>query len=81
MGRGRALPDVLESLGHVAEGVRTAQSAHELSRKLSVEMPITNAVYSVLYENKPVQEALRDLMARELGHEFHPPAPSRAALP
>jgi glycerol-3-phosphate dehydrogenase (NAD(P)+) len=81
MGRGRRLADVLGSLGHVAEGVRTARSAHDLCRKLGVEMPITSAVYSVLYEDKPVHQAVRDLMARELGYEFDPRAIARATLP
>jgi glycerol-3-phosphate dehydrogenase (NAD(P)+) len=78
MGRGRALPDVLAGLGHVAEGVRTAKSAYELSKRLGVEMPITGEVYSVLFEEKPVEQAVRDLMARELGYEFDPRAIARA---
>ena len=35
-------------------------------------MPITREVYSVLYEDKPVEQAVVDLMSRELGHEFDP---------
>jgi glycerol-3-phosphate dehydrogenase (NAD(P)+) len=80
MGRGKKLVEVLAGLGHVAEGVRTAKSAYDLSRKLGVEMPITCEVYSVLYEDKPVQQAVRDLMARELGYEFDPRAVARATL-
>jgi glycerol-3-phosphate dehydrogenase (NAD(P)+) len=78
LGRGRKLDEVLASLGHVAEGVRTAECAHRLSQKLGVDMPITAEVYSVLYEGKPPQQALDDLMARELGHEFDPRAFARA---
>jgi glycerol-3-phosphate dehydrogenase (NAD(P)+) len=80
MGRGRSLDEVLAGLGHVAEGIRTAKSAYELSRKLGVDMPITSEVYSVLYEDKPVPRAVRDLMARELGYEFDPRAIARATL-
>ena len=43
-------------------------------------MPITTEVYAVLYEDKPVQQAVRDLMARELGYEFDPRAIARATL-
>jgi glycerol-3-phosphate dehydrogenase len=43
-------------------------------------MPITAEVYSVLYEDKPVEQAVRDLMSRELGHEFDPVAVARATL-
>src|SRR4029077_8996391 len=56
MGRGRSLADVLAGLGHVAEGVRTAQSAHELARRLGVQMPITTEVHAVLFEEKPVAQ-------------------------
>jgi glycerol-3-phosphate dehydrogenase (NAD(P)+) len=72
MGRGRSLDVVLAGLGHVAEGIQTAKSAYELSKKLGVEMPITSEVYAVLYEDKPLPRAVSDLMARELGYEFDP---------
>jgi glycerol-3-phosphate dehydrogenase (NAD(P)+) len=78
LGRGRTLGEVLASLGHVAEGVKTAKSAFDLATKLGVSMPITSEVYSVLYEDKPVRQAVHDLMARELGYEFDPRAVARA---
>jgi glycerol-3-phosphate dehydrogenase (NAD(P)+) len=80
LGKGRTLPDVLAGLGHVAEGVKTAKSAFDLSQKLGVEMPITREVYAVLYENKPATQAVQDLMARELSYEFDPAAIARATL-
>ena len=43
-------------------------------------MPITAEVHAVLYEDKPVEQAVRDLMGRELGHEFDPRAVARATL-
>jgi glycerol-3-phosphate dehydrogenase (NAD(P)+) len=80
LGKGRKLVEVLAGLGHVAEGVKTAKSAYELSKKLGVDTPITSEVYAVLYEDKPVQQAVKDLMARELGYEFDPRAVARATL-
>jgi glycerol-3-phosphate dehydrogenase (NAD(P)+) len=77
LGRGRKLGEVLASLGHVAEGVKTAKSAYDLSLKLSVDMPIMREVYAVLYEDKPLEKAVADLMARELGPEFEPIVKSR----
>jgi len=65
LGEGRTLDDILEELGEVAEGVTTAKSAHDLSSKLGVEMPITEQIYAMLYEDKPVQQALMDLMGRQ----------------
>jgi glycerol-3-phosphate dehydrogenase (NAD(P)+) len=55
---------VLGSLGHVAEGVTTAKSAFFLAQQLGVELPITNTVYRVLYEDQPVADAVRALLAR-----------------
>src|SRR5215468_1637609 len=72
LGKGRRLAEVLEGLGHVAEGVKTARSAYELSKKLDVNMPITHEVYRVLYEDKPVAAALADLMALDVVTEFEP---------
>ncbi len=80
MGRGRTLVDVLASLGHVAEGVKTAKSAYDLSQKLASTCPSRARSIAVLYEDKPVQQAVRDLMARELGYEFDPRAVARATL-
>jgi len=69
MGRGRTLDDVLTHLGHVAEGVKTAKSAYDLSLKLDVDMPIATEVYRVLYEQKPPLQAVVDLMNRSLRKE------------
>lgn len=69
LGKGRKLKEILESLGHVAEGVKTTKSAYELSQKLDVDMPLTGEVYQILYEDKPVKQAVMDLMTRPLKHE------------
>ncbi len=64
LGKGRSLKEILDELGQVAEGVVTARSAWQLARREAVEMPITEQVYSMLYEDKPVGEVLRDLAGR-----------------
>lgn len=69
MGKGRTLEDVLSTLGHVAEGVKTAKSAYDLSQKEGVDMPITAEVYRVLYEGKSPRQAVVDIMTRELKKE------------
>lgn len=69
MGRGKALDDVLAHLGHVAEGVKTTKSAHDLARAMDVDMPIVNEVYRVLYEGKSPRQAVVDLMTRGLKKE------------
>jgi glycerol-3-phosphate dehydrogenase (NAD(P)+) len=70
LGKGRSLEEVLSGMTQVAEGVRTAKSARDLAIKLGVDMPITNEVYAVLYERKPVRQAVSDLMTRTLGREW-----------
>ncbi len=72
LGRGRRLDDVLAGLGHVAEGVRTAQSAHQLALSLGVELPIISEVYRVLYEGKAPAEAVSDVLGRPLKREWEP---------
>ncbi len=69
LGKGRKLGEILTSLGQVAEGVKTAKSAYDLSHKLNVEMPITHEVYKVLYEDKSPRQAVVDIMTRALTRE------------
>ena len=69
LGRGRQLAEVLSGLGHVAEGVTTAQSAYHLAERMQVDLPITAEVHAVLYEGKPVAAAVRDLLSRPLKKE------------
>ena len=65
IGKGKKLDAVLGEMASVAEGVPTTQSVMELARRYRVEMPITESVYAVLFENKDVLSALTDLMNRE----------------
>jgi glycerol-3-phosphate dehydrogenase (NAD(P)+) len=65
LGRGKKLQDILASMDSVAEGVPTARAVRELGHRYHVELPITEAVYSVLFEGKDVLHALSDLMSRE----------------
>lgn len=69
IGKGRKLKAVLDEMIMVAEGVRTTQSAVDLSKVHRVAMPITQEVYQVLYEGKPPKQAIYDLMTRELKSE------------
>ena len=70
LGRGQSVEEVLAGMTQVAEGVRTARSAHDLARKMGCEMPIHEAIYQILYERLPVKEAMAKLLSRELKSEF-----------
>ncbi|MBU8933076.1 MAG: NAD(P)-dependent glycerol-3-phosphate dehydrogenase [candidate division Zixibacteria bacterium] len=70
IGRGKTLDDILAGMSMVAEGVQTTRSGRELARLHQVEMPITEAVYQVLFENKPPSDAVGELMGRQLKSEI-----------
>ncbi|RNC67678.1 MAG: NAD(P)-dependent glycerol-3-phosphate dehydrogenase [Desulfuromonadales bacterium] len=69
LGQGMSLSSILGEMRMVAEGVKTAESAWRLAGKVGVEMPITEKVYRVLYEDKPAREAVLELMTRDLKAE------------
>ncbi|MGF2715550.1 NAD(P)H-dependent glycerol-3-phosphate dehydrogenase, partial [Bacillus cereus] len=69
LGKGHSLEEVLESMGMVVEGVRTTKAAHELAEKMEVEMPITAALYDVLFNGNNVKDAVGSLMGRVRKHE------------
>jgi glycerol-3-phosphate dehydrogenase (NAD(P)+) len=70
LGRGKTRAEIERSMRQVAEGVRTAKSAYEMAAKHQVEMPITDQVFRVLYEDLPAQQALKNLMSRVVKKEF-----------
>jgi glycerol-3-phosphate dehydrogenase (NAD(P)+) len=69
LARGEVLTDITAQLGAVAEGVKSAPSIDQLARRTGVEMPITRAVCAVLFERLPAQEALQQLLSRQVRSE------------
>jgi glycerol-3-phosphate dehydrogenase (NAD(P)+) len=69
IGCGRTLEEAESEMTMVAEGVRTTESVVELARRYDVEMPITFAVHSILFEGKSPQDAVRELMMRSAKRE------------
>jgi glycerol-3-phosphate dehydrogenase (NAD(P)+) len=69
IGKGQKMADVIAATPSVIEGIPTAKSVVELARRHQVSMPITEAVYSVLFEGKDVIVALSELMSRDLKGE------------
>jgi len=70
LGQGHNLDEVLQNMGMVVEGVRTTKAAFQLAKKYEVKMPITEALYEVLFNGKPPKEAVDALMARVKTHEM-----------
>lgn len=65
LGKGQKLDDILKDMNMVAEGVYTTQSVYNLAQQEDVEMPITKALYRVLFEDQPVEKELKILMGRD----------------
>lgn len=69
LGKGETLEDILKKTPQVAEGVWTSRSVHEHAARSGIEMPVTEQIYQILFENKDPMEAVHDLMSRELKPE------------
>ncbi len=71
LGRGEKIEEIISSMKMVAEGIKTSKAAYKLAKKLDVEMPITEAVYQVIYEGEKPSEAVKNLMTRTLKPEIY----------
>jgi len=71
VGRGEKIEEILKDSKFVVEGLTTVKTALKLASKFNVEMPITESIYKVIYENVPVKEALKRLMSRTLKKEWN----------
>lgn len=69
IGKGETLSQVLGHMKMIAEGVPTCKSAKALAESVHVELPIVNAVYDVLFNDRKPVEAIRELMNRDLKSE------------
>lgn len=69
LGAGLSKEAVIEHMGMVIEGISTTKVVHDLAQAKQVEMPISEAVYQVIYEGRDPKIAIRELMERPLHHE------------
>jgi glycerol-3-phosphate dehydrogenase (NAD(P)+) len=65
LGQGRGLREVLTQIGQEAEGIATARELYRLAQARNIEMPITEQVYRVLYDNLSPQAAVEALLRRD----------------
>jgi len=70
LGQGRRLADFLRETSLTVEGVSTAQVAREIGQRLNIDLPVTEQVYQVLFEDLSPLEAVRALMTRTRKHEI-----------
>ncbi len=65
LGEGKPLQQVLAEIGQEAEGVKTVRELYAMANSLDVEMPITEQVYQVIYQDRSPQKAVEELFRRE----------------
>lgn len=65
LGQGESMDQALSEMNMVVEGIYTTKSVYHLAKEKNVDMPITNALYRVLFENISVKECVKDLMERD----------------
>lgn len=65
IGQGTPTDKAIEKIGAVVEGYYATQSAVALAKKVGIEMPITEEVYKILFENEDAKKALYTLMMRD----------------
>lgn len=70
VGKGKTIHEITSGMNMVAEGIKTAKSAYQLSKKMDVIMPIVQQVYEILYQDKNPQQAVIELMTRDLKAEL-----------
>jgi glycerol-3-phosphate dehydrogenase (NAD(P)+) len=69
LGQGATLAQIQAEMTMVAEGVKTTQSVYQLAMRHEIDMPILREVYRILYQNKSCDQAVKDLLSRELRSE------------
>jgi glycerol-3-phosphate dehydrogenase (NAD(P)+) len=69
IGKGMSVKEAQGATQSVIEGASTCKAVAELAKKAHVEMPITETIYAILFQNKTVHDAISDLMQRQLKAE------------
>lgn len=70
LAKGRSLKEITDSMTGVAEGVSTTLVVWNLAKQMGLEMPITEAIHRILYENANVRQVAVELMAAGAVHEL-----------
>jgi glycerol-3-phosphate dehydrogenase (NAD(P)+) len=70
LAKGRKLTEIRGAMSEVAEGINTTLVVSDLARGLGIEMPITERIFRILYENADCREMADELMGANAGHEL-----------
>jgi glycerol-3-phosphate dehydrogenase (NAD(P)+) len=69
LGRGRTMQEAQAGIQQVVEGVLASRAVYSVAERLSVDMPICREIHRVMHEDKPVRDAVQELMGREMRSE------------
>lgn len=69
LGQGSSLEDVLDNMGMIVEGVYTTNAAYELAKERDIDMPITEAIYDVIYNGEDISTTIKNIMLRDYKSE------------
>lgn len=67
---GKALDDALKSVGMVVEGVKACECFYKLAKIKNIELPITFALYNILFNNSNPKDEINSLLSRDKKSEF-----------
>lgn len=70
LAKGNSMDNVLESVGMVVEGIKSCECFYKLSKELNIELPITNSLYDILFNNSVPKEEISNLLQRDKKSEF-----------
>jgi len=66
LGQGANIDEATHKINQVVEGYIVTKSVYKIAQKNNIDMPIVNAIYNILYESKPIEKAVNDLLSRSL---------------
>jgi glycerol-3-phosphate dehydrogenase (NAD(P)+) len=69
LAKGKKARDIIDSQRNVVEGYYTTDAVYNLSKKLGINMPITEELFKILYEGKDIKTSLQDIIKREFKEE------------
>lgn len=70
IGKGYSIDEAIEKVGMVVEGIKTTHAVNKLSKDYNVDMPISNTLYKILYDDLAIEDAVNILMNRKKKHEI-----------
>jgi glycerol-3-phosphate dehydrogenase (NAD(P)+) len=70
IGKGKSVEEAIKEVGMVVEGIKACKAFYELKEKLEIEMPITDALYRVLFEGRDPKEVVNELLERDKKSEI-----------